>query len=695
MKTISAASCPGACGSDDERTIPIGSSPTNLCGTGSALVPGSFTTYDDNTCRSHVWTWMCYNVAAQNVYGANCYEPASCNARGVDDQGGTGCSTGGSTDDGGYDAYCGTADGHDRTGAPVTISELCEQGNASQVSFNGSAWTWTCYGKGGGASKSCASRLLITGVCGGAKDIRTSIKPTSNLCTIGTASAMSNTEPWTWTCAGSRNSANATCAAPLNHKPIVNAGIDKTAVSNQSIVFSDSSATDADQDTLTYSWTCTGGTLSSANILKPTYTAPVITTPVSYNCFLTVNDQHGGVIVDYLTIAVSPVNNGACGSAATVRTSIKPTTNLCGTGSTASAVSNIEPWTWTCKGSGVGATTATCTAPLNHKPTVSAGPDKTVESGKATSFSASAADIDNDNLTYQWTCTGGSLFPVLSNIIYLAPTVSSNTNYTCIVTVDDQHGGIITDSVIVKVSPVAPPSQEPKTPPAGPPASRIDGACGSAATVRTSIKPIANLCVFGNTVSAVSNTEPWTWTCYGTGAGATNITCTAPLNHLPTVSAGPDKTVESGKATFLTASATDADNDTPAYQWSCTGGSIFPILSSIIYVAPTVSSNTNYVCIVSANDQHGGVATDSANVVVTVSAAKTGGEIDGACGSSAGQYFSFSPDDNLCSDGSSPVVSFTNPSGPWTWVCSGSNGGDNKACTAPFRPLPGWQETSP
>jgi 2',3'-cyclic-nucleotide 2'-phosphodiesterase (5'-nucleotidase family) len=63
------------------------------------------------------------------------------------------------------------------------------------------------------------------------------------------------------------------------------------------------------------------------------------------------------------TVSVgSGVVNGACNNSTNGQTlSAAPTANLCAAG-TASAVSGSGPWTWTCAGTGIGATTASCSA---------------------------------------------------------------------------------------------------------------------------------------------------------------------------------------------------------------------------------------------------------------------------------------------------------------------------------------------
>ena len=55
------------------------------------------------------------------------------------------------------------------------------------------------------------------------------------------------------------------------------------------------------------------------------------------------------------------------------------------------------------------------------------------------------------------------------------------------------------------------------------------------------------------------------------------------------------------------------------------------------------------------------------------------GPVNGQCGSANGQMFTSAPTTNLCSVGTPSAVSGT---GPWSWTCSGSNGGTTASCTA-------------
>ena len=64
---------------------------------------------------------------------------------------------------------------------------------------------------------------------------------------------------------------------------------------------------------------------------------------------------------------------------------------------------------------------------------------------------------------------------------------------------------------------------------------------------------------------------------------------------------------------------------------------------------------------------------DGANISLAVTA------VDGSCGSANAQSFSAVPSSNLCSIWTISAISWT---GPWSWTCSGSDGGMNANCTA-------------
>jgi hypothetical protein len=57
------------------------------------------------------------------------------------------------------------------------------------------------------------------GACGTANNVAVTTAPTTNLCATGTATPVTGTGPWSWTCNGSGGGTNAGCSAPSNAPP--------------------------------------------------------------------------------------------------------------------------------------------------------------------------------------------------------------------------------------------------------------------------------------------------------------------------------------------------------------------------------------------------------------------------------------------------------------------------------------------
>lgn len=85
--------------------------------------------------------------------------------------------------------------------------------------------------------------------------------------------------------------------------PVADAGPGKEVFEGEREVL-EGSATDADGDYLAYSWSCNGGSLSNANILRPEFISSSVLTDQVYTCTLTVTDSKGGVASDSTTVTV-------------------------------------------------------------------------------------------------------------------------------------------------------------------------------------------------------------------------------------------------------------------------------------------------------------------------------------------------------------------------------------------------------
>src|SRR4029077_2746030 len=58
--------------------------------------------------------------------------------------------------------------------------------------------------------------VAVQGACGSANGLPASSAPSANLCSAGTASAVTGTGPWSWTCAGQHGGTSAQCSAPVS-----------------------------------------------------------------------------------------------------------------------------------------------------------------------------------------------------------------------------------------------------------------------------------------------------------------------------------------------------------------------------------------------------------------------------------------------------------------------------------------------
>jgi hypothetical protein len=114
---------------------------------------------------------------------------------------------------------CGTANNTSRTSKPTSTTSLCSLGTPTTVSGSG-PWTWSCTGANGGTTASCTANVSPTnGACGAANGVTLGQAPTTGLCTTGSASSVSGTGPWTWTCSGTSGGTTASCSVTKANGP--------------------------------------------------------------------------------------------------------------------------------------------------------------------------------------------------------------------------------------------------------------------------------------------------------------------------------------------------------------------------------------------------------------------------------------------------------------------------------------------
>jgi hypothetical protein len=96
---------------------------------------------------------------------------------------------------------------------------------------------------------------------------------------------------------------NGSCVKGDSNAPVANAGGDESVYENGSVYLS-ASASSPEGYSMTYSWSCTGGILSSYNTLNPTFYAPAVSSNTYYSCTLTVRDSAGLTDSDQVSIYV-------------------------------------------------------------------------------------------------------------------------------------------------------------------------------------------------------------------------------------------------------------------------------------------------------------------------------------------------------------------------------------------------------
>jgi len=170
----------------------------------------------------------------------------------------------------GYDLSLSVIDGgggESQDGSYTLISAI---GQTDMGTMSSSSYSW----QGGLWAILYASEK---GQCGTADGDTFNTQPTTNLCSIGTASAVSGTGPWSWTCYGLNGGTNASCSADITTFIVspsagshgsINPNTDQTIKDNATITFT---ITPDPGYTASVGGTC-GGTL-----VGTTYTTNAIT----------------------------------------------------------------------------------------------------------------------------------------------------------------------------------------------------------------------------------------------------------------------------------------------------------------------------------------------------------------------------------------------------------------------------------
>ena len=179
-----------------------------------------------------------------------------------------------------------------------------------------------------------------------------------------------------------------------NSSPVISSIVaNPTTISTGAVSAITCTASDADGDNLTYTWSAASGTISGTGATI-NWTAPASSSAYVIN--VTVSDGQGGSVQSSVNVTVTKSNNPP------IITSI---------------VAN---------------------------PT-------TISTGAVSAITCTASDLDSDTLTYTWSAASGTISGTGSQINWTAP--ASSSTYIINITVSDGHGGSAQSSVNVGAYP--------------------------------------------------------------------------------------------------------------------------------------------------------------------------------------------------------------------------------------------------
>ena len=584
------------------------------------------------------------------------------------------------------DGVCGTANGVGNDEMPM--ADLCNAGYASAVTGNG-PWNWTCSGLNGGAPVTCSAAPKRDAVCGEASLLGQHEAPTNGLCSVGKPTVVSGNGPWLWNCEGSNGGSTVSCMTNVS----VNGGCGSANGVAVPEAPENDLCTSGKPSRVTglgpWTWNCVG--IDGGN--TESCTAPRGEAAVAKHESKPSAKSNAAASVKSSAKAAAVAKNDLCGAASELAALEAPTTDLCKEGE-ASSVSGSGPWTWSCAKSGhksacstlapgdMAAAETTAVASNDAKnvaPTPQAAPTMPVHAVEEPLTCGGAAGRGALDAPSEDLCGSGAKSTAVHG--------KGPWNWAC------QKGK-------AKISCTAP--------------KLIDAACGAANGTTQHSAPLANLCREG-VATAIQGTGPWLWSCIGSGGGV-SVSCSAASQSLVRVD-GSCGVAASTPATSVPA-VNLCDSGTPSHvygdgpwTWTCSGmnGGIASSCSTQRNVPPPPAppgavvnglcgaSNGAAMAMQPVEDLcTSGTATsisgngpwnwsclgeNSGMTVSCTSLLLPPAPITGVCGAASGVSTLVAPKSGLCSAGISSAVS---GKGPWTWSCSGTNGGGAVACVAPM-----------
>lgn len=595
------------------------------------------------------------------------------------------------------DGKCGVSSGMGTINKPLT--DLCVSGTPSTVNGSG-PWTWACSGLNGGKAAACLAPRKTTGICGRSNDRGVELMPTTDLCLDGYASAVNGSGPWYWTCSGLHGGDASTCRAPMK----------TNAVCGKATSIGHRSAPNKDLCHVGLASTVSGDA------------------PWSWSC----EGANGGASV---ACQASPLSDGTCGPAHGSQYVSSPEMGLCNSGRS-SRVTGHGPWEWSCAGE-KGGITVSCTAAKGSQEEVAS----VVTCGSATETLVLSRPTENlcrlgdasivkGNSPWTWSCGDNAGHSIACSTLVKAngvcgkaagektdaepafglceigspgevSAVGKKWSWACDGVMGGRDTKCAAPRVIVKGDA---PAVTPKL------ANKVAAQCGPASDQSFTKRPSKDLCQYGKS-SKVKGKGPWTWSC---GGKKVKVSCRAD-KFVDAACGDVNGSIQKRAPTMdlCTSGISTAVSGTGPWMWSCvgTGGgastSCSAIAQSQIHVDGTCGAAANAVMTIApdttlcdtgkasrvygegpwtwtCSGSNGGIATTCTTIKVMPKAPPPPGPlVNAGCGSSNGVAFIATPRAGFCNAGTASAVS---GSGPWNWSCLGANGGMTVSCTAPLMP---------
>lgn len=542
------------------------------------------------------------------------------------------------------DGVCGEAANNAYDNAPST--NLCSSGTPSSVSGDG-PWSWACAGNNGGSAAACTANkrvASIDGACGDANGLAVETAPSSDLCETGTASAVTGDGPWHWSCRGQGGGASQSCIAP------------------SSVASSSSPAPEP-----------------AVSPEPSAATPPEAASPA----------------------AVSGAKPSLCGEAAETLAYQAPDHDLCRVGSP-SPVNGDGPWSWSCTDND-GSTSSCSTLSLSGG-APEAQPATLAPAEPAVPQAAPTPEVSTSPATAS-PVTKKQIRPESGPSCGLAASEPAPEQPSTDLCAEGKASAVRGNGPWVWTCRKGRAHVSCATP------KMVDASCGPANGTALQSAPFAGLCAAG-TPSGIDGNGPWSWTCNGSGGGV-SVKCAASMQAQINGACGvtANTAVTSAPGAGLCASGSpSAVNGNGPWTWSCAGanggdsvpcsadkaapppppgpkldglcGSDNGVVSSGMPPADGLCANGSATQVVGNGPWNWSCVGENGGMTVSCTAPlQPPAPLDGACGGANGVPTLVQPQNGLCAAG---VTGSVSGSGPWTWTCSGVNGGNAAACQAPL-----------